>query len=233
MRALLLTAGIGTRLRPLTDTIPKCLVPVKGKPLMEYWLDMLCGEAGISVMVNLHYLAGQVYDYLTESPYGNCVTPVYEERLLGTGGTLLMNRHFFGREPIFMAHGDNLSLFDLKAFISAHESRPEHCDMTMMTFKTDTPQSCGIVELDIQNVVSAFHEKTAHPPGNLANAAVYIIEPSVTAFLETLGKEEIDFSTEVLPNYIGRIYTFHNDLYHRDIGTTESYLKALIEFKGY
>ena len=179
MRALLLSAGLGTRLRPLTKDIPKCLVPIRGKPLMEYWLDMLCKEQNIPVMVNTHYLSGQVEAYIALTPYKKYITTVYEENLLGTGGTLLKNRYFFDKEPVFMAHGDNLSKFHIKDFISAHASRPEHCEITMMTFETDTPQSCGIVELDKDNVVCGFHEKVNKPPGNLANGAVYIMEPSI------------------------------------------------------
>ena len=230
MRALLLSAGLGTRLRPLTESIPKCLVPINGKPLMEYWLDMLCREENIPVLVNLHYLSKEVNAYIEASPYRKNITTVYEPCLLGTGGTLLKNRHFFEKEAVLMVHGDNISVFDLKAFISAHDARPVHCEITMMTFETETPQSCGIVELDTENVVCAFHEKVDNPPGNLANGAVYILEPSIFDFLAGFGKEVIDFSTEVLPHYTGRINTFHNGRYHRDIGTMESYLKAEKDF---
>ena len=114
-----------------------------------------------------------------------------------------------------------------------HANRPSGCEMTMMTFSTSTPESCGIVELDEYGVVKAFHEKVKNPPGNLANGAVYILEPSIIGFLEGLGKRIIDFSTEVLPRYIGRIFTFHNDIYHRDIGTIESYNAALKEFNAF
>jgi mannose-1-phosphate guanylyltransferase len=100
----------------------------------------------------------------------------------------------------------------------------------MMTFSTPDPGSCGIVALDEQGIVRSFHEKVSDPPGNLANGAVYILEPSVFEFLESLGKEVIDFSTEVLPHYMGRIFTFHNNVYHRDIGTMESYEAANREY---
>ncbi len=233
MRALLLSAGLGTRLRPLTNDIPKCLVPINGKPLMEYWLDMLFKEQIIPVIVNTHYLSDQVEAYIAASPYKKCVTTVFEETLFGTGGTLLKNRHFFDKEPIIMIHGDNLSLFDIKSFVAAHESRPQTCEITMLTFETDTPQSCGIVELDHNNIVCTFHEKVDNPPGNLANGAVYILEPSIFNFLESLEKEIIDFSTEVLPHYIGKIFTFHNSTYHRDIGTMGSYNMAQKDFIKY
>jgi mannose-1-phosphate guanylyltransferase len=70
----------------------------------------------------------------------------------------------------------------------------------------------------------------ANPPGDTANGAVYIVEPSIFDYLTNLNKEFIDFSTEVIPAFIGRINTFHNDVYHRDIGTVESYRAACMEF---
>src|SRR6202041_1465775 len=101
-----------------------------------------------------------------------------------------------------------------------------------MVFATDAPQSCGIVECDAQGMVIGFHEKVPSPPGNNANAAVYIFEPSVLKFLEGLGKPVIDLSTEVLPHYIGRMSVFANDGYHRDIGTPESLAKAEREYES-
>lgn len=226
MKALLLAAGFGTRLRPLTLDLPKCLVPINGRPLLDYWLEITSDSKIESVLVNLHYLPEKVVKCIDESPYNTKVTTVYEEELLGTAGTLLENKIFFGTDPILMIHADNFSVFDLDAFIQAHDARPKECEITMMTFKTDVPETCGILELDDRNIVRKFHEKVSNPPGDLANGAVYIIESSVFSFLESLGTREIDFSTQVLPFFLGRIFTFHNDQYHRDIGTMESYQKA-------
>lgn len=230
MRALLLAAGFGTRLRPLTETIPKCLVPINGRPLLGYWLEQLI-TAGVSpLLINLHYLAEKVLAYIGETQYHDQITLVYEEKMLGTAGTLLKNSLFFGDEPLMLIHADNLSRFDVAAFIERHQMRPPNCEITMMTFETLTPESCGIVELDGQGIVQVFHEKVSKPPGNLANGAVYIVEPTIFTFLEDLRKETIDFSTEVLPNFLGKIYTFLNDDYHRDIGTLESYRAAQKDF---
>ena len=226
MKALLLAAGLGTRLRPLTLKMPKCLVPINDRPLLDYWLETLLRADIRSVMINLHYKADLVREFVKNSPYSQEVTLVHEPRLLGTAGTLLKNREFFKDDQIMMIHADNYSVFDMASFISAHMTRPQQCEMTMMTFVTDTPESCGILELDSQNVVQAFHEKVKNPPGNLANGAVYILENSILEFLEQMGEEIIDFSTQVLPHYLGRIYTFENKGYHRDIGTMESYKKA-------
>ncbi len=233
MKALLLAAGFGTRLRPLTDSIPKCLVPIDGRPLMDYWLEMFYFANIKPVVVNLHYLSDVVFDYLKESRFKKNIIPVYEKKLLGTGGTLLENKAVFENDRVLMAHGDNLSFFDMDAFIKAHIQRPEKCEITMMTFDSDIPEHCGIVELDQDNVVCAFHEKVVDPPGRLANGAVYILEPSVINFLKNLGKKTIDFSTEVLPEYVGKIYTFHNYHYHRDIGTIDSYKRAESEFSEF
>jgi mannose-1-phosphate guanylyltransferase len=230
MKALLLAAGLGTRLQPLTNNIPKCLVEIHGKPLLEYWITMLY-EGGVHpLLVNLHCHADKVADFINNSKYRKFVSTVYEERLLGTAGTLLRNRNFFNDEPLMLVHADNLSMFDVKAFINSHMDRPSGCEITMMTFKTPTPHTCGIIETDEKGCVQAFHEKVANPPGDMANGAVYIVEPSIFNYLKGLNKEFIDFSTEVIPKYMGRINTFHNDVYHRDIGTIESYEMACQEF---
>jgi mannose-1-phosphate guanylyltransferase len=222
MRALLLAAGLGTRLRPLTDTVPKCLVDIDGRPLLDHWLELL-SRAGITeVLVNLHHLREAVEAFLTTVRHPLRVTLVDEPVLLGTGGTVLANRDWLRNEPALVAHADNLSLFDVDAFRQRFESRREGIEITMMTFRTDRPQACGIVELDAQGTVQGFHEKVANPPGNLANAAVYILSPRVSGFLEELNRTVIDLSTEVLPRFVGRINTFENEVYHRDIGTIES-----------
>ncbi len=230
MKALLLAAGLGTRLQPLTKDIPKCLIPIDGKPLLEYWITMLYHAGVFPLLVNLHHHADKVTNFIDNSPYKKFITTIYEKELLGTGGTLLKNRAFFDDGPLMLVHADNLSMFDVSAFINSHKNRPPGCEITMMTFRTPTPHTCGIIETDKKGCVQAFHEKVANPPGDLANGAVYIVEPSLFNYLESLKKEFIDFSTEVIPNFIGRINTFLNDVYHRDIGTIESYEMACKEF---
>lgn len=230
MRALLLAAGLGTRLRPITDHVPKCLVPIHDKPLLGYWLDMLLPNGVDRVLVNTHYLPEAVREFVAASAGRDYIEMVHEDELLGTGGTVLRNRDFLGGGAFMVVHADNLTRFDVGAFIRAHECRPAGVDITMMTFDTDVPQSCGIVELDARGVVVKFHEKVAKPPSNYANAAVYIFEPSVIDFLASLDKAVIDISTEVLPRYLRRMQAFHNSDYHRDIGTPESLALAEREF---
>ena len=228
MKALLLAAGLGTRLKPITNSVPKCLVPINGKVLLEYWLDNL-SEAGVTeFLINTSYLSSQVEHFVQNSRYRDKITIVYEKNLLNTAGTLLKNRDYFKNEPFMLIHSDNLSLCDFSAFIKSHTLRDKNCEMTMMLFQSDNPSSCGIVELE-ESIVVKFHEKVTLPPSNLANAAVYICEPTLLDFLQTFDKEEIDFSLEVLPAYMGKINTFVNSIYHRDIGTPESYGLAQVE----
>lgn len=228
-RALLLAAGLGTRLRPITDKIQKCLVPINGKPLIEYWLDSL-SKAGIEeFLINTHYFAEQMKEYVENSKHKDNIVLVHEDELLLTGGTILANKSFFQNEPFLVVHADNLSLCDFTLFIENHKNRPKHCDITMMTFETDTPKDCGIVDLDKNGVVVSFYEKVANPPSNLANGAVYIFEPSVIEYIESYHKKMVDLSTEVLPHYLNKMYTFPNRVYHRDIGTIQSYAMAQIE----
>jgi mannose-1-phosphate guanylyltransferase len=226
MRALLLAAGFGTRLRPLTDTTPKCLVPIKGDPLLGIWLKRLT-QAGIGpFLVNTHYLATLIEKFVEASLYRDQVTLIHELELLGTAGTLIKNLDFFQGEDGFLIHADNYCLADLSAFEHAHLNRPLGCLMTMMTFRTEDPSSCGIAELDDRGVVVGFHEKVANPPGNLANGAVYILSAELLLIMRSDLRFMKDFSTEVLQRFVGRIYSYETSERFLDVGTPESYQKA-------
>ncbi|MCX7177193.1 MAG: nucleotidyltransferase family protein [Proteobacteria bacterium] len=226
MRAILLAAGLGTRLRPLTDTVPKCLVPIKGQPLLGIWLKHLI-EAGIGpFLINTYYLAEKVSTFIRSSAYADQVELVHEPELLGTAGTLIANLDFFAGEDGLLIHADNYCLADFKSFVSAHRNRPAECLMTMMIFRTDAPSSCGIVELDDRDVVIGFHEKVTSPPGNLANGAIYLLSPDLLKILSAEMRTAQDFSTEVIPRFIGRIFTYRTDHAFIDIGTPETYDKA-------
>uniref|UniRef100_UPI00404850B3 nucleotidyltransferase family protein n=1 Tax=Algoriphagus sp. TaxID=1872435 RepID=UPI00404850B3 len=226
MKCILLAAGFGTRLRPLTNSLPKCLVPIKGKPLLEIWLLRLT-EAGLGpFLVNTHYLPEQVESFIDRSHYKDQVTIFHESLLLGTAGTLIANIHFFNGEDGLLIHSDNYCLADFGKFIKSHLNRPKECLITMMTFKTAFPSSCGIVELDDRGVVIGFHEKVANPPGDLANGAVYILSNELIQSISKNFKGAFDFSTEVLSHLVGKIYTYETSDVFLDIGTPETYERA-------
>lgn len=227
--ALLLAAGVGTRLRPFTDILPKCLMPICGDPLLGIWLAML-DKAGIEdITVNTHHHAELVQDFLRRSPYAG-LRVTCESSLLDTAGTLLANEKDFQHGTIMLVHADNLSAFDVKEFVRAHEARPKGAVLTMMTFDTDVPETCGIVETDNNGIVTAFHEKVANPPGTRANAAVYLIDRGFVKELAQEKRKIASFSNDVLPHLMGKIFTWHNAVYHRDIGTPASLRRAQEEW---
>lgn len=231
MRALLLAAGLGTRLRPLTDRVPKAMVDIAGRPLLDRWLAMLFDGGIERVLVNTHYLGEVIRDFIATSRWRSLVDIVDEAELLGTGGTLLANRQWFGKGPILVTHGDNASDLDIGAFIEAHAARAAGVLATLALFRTDYPQSCGIVVMDDRRVIREFHEKKPDPPGNLANAAAFIFEPEIFNYLERAGKSMIDLSAEIIPELVGRIQGFEITGYHRDIGTPESLALAREHFR--
>lgn len=227
VRAMMLAAGLGTRLRPLTNDTPKCLVPIKGQPLLGIWLDHLT-KAGIGpFLINTHYLATQVETFIEASPYVKEVKLVHEPNLRGTAGTLISHLDFFQDEDGLLIHADNYCLADFKAFQKAHISRPSECLMTMMIFRTEDPSSCGIVDIDERGVVIGFYEKQNNPPGNLANGAVYILSPGLLNKLRGDLNTAQDFSLDIIKNFIGHIFTYQTKDILIDIGTQSNYEKAL------
>jgi mannose-1-phosphate guanylyltransferase len=226
MKAILLAGGIGSRLRPITDTIPKCLVPIHGQPLLDIWLEQLTANDIGPFLVNTHYLSEQVEHYIEQSLCRESVTLAHEPQLLGTAGTVWANREWIGDEPFMLVHADNYCLCDFGSFVEAHNLKPPDALMTMMTFQTDTPESCGILEINNAGAVVRMHEKTKHPLGNTANAAIYIVDPAIFTMGDFLRNPPSDFSKEVIPKLLGRIIAWANTGYHEDIGTTEAYHKV-------
>ena len=209
---------MGTRLSPLTDEWPKCLMPIGERPLLEYWLGTLYSTGVREVLVNLHHHFEIVQEFLNRPRFKNLVSSVYEETLLGTAGTLMVNRKYFQDCTTLLVHADNWCQCDFADFLNYHQKyRPKHCPITMMTFESPTPETCGIVEIDDDGVVLAFHEKSINAPGNKANGAVYLLEPEILKWIDN-NPEASDFSTELLPHFMGRIATWHNQGIHSDIG---------------
>jgi len=224
--AIVLAAGYGTRLKPLTDGWPKCLMPIGNVPLLEYWLYLLYSNGIKNVLVNTHYLSNHVLDFLDRDVFKDWVLHVNEKVLLGTAGTVRENYFFCKNKPLILIHGDNWSIFNFHDFLDFHQNRrPKNALVSMMTFKSDQPDQCGVVEIDEHLIVRQFYEKSSDYHGNLANAAVYILEPEVVQWIFD-NPQVSDFSTEVLPFFIGKIATWNNSNIHRDIGTIQSLLLA-------
>ena len=231
MRAVLLAAGLGTRLRPLTDQTPKCLVPIHGIPLLAYWLDTLLAGGQIErLLINTHHLAEQVQAYVARSPWRDQIDLVHEPQLRGTGGTLLANRAWFGNEAFLVIHADNLTDAAVGPLIEAHQAAGPDILMTMLTFRTPKPQQCGIVELDSGSRVTGFYEKVKHPPGDLANGAVYVFSPKVLEHMAGKGQSELDLSTEVIPDLLPHVLAVEHTGFFLDIGTPAAFEQAQLTF---
>ena len=226
MKAILLAAGLGIRLRPITNTIPKCLVPIRGRPLLDIWIQNLLNSGVKDILINTHYLSHLVIEYIQKSEYKDSVQIVYEDVLLGTAGTLKENIKFFGGQDGLLIHADNYCEDELVEFYEAHRKRPSQCLMTMMTFRTDCPGSCGIVEIDKNKILVDFHEKKINPPGNLANGAIYALSSQLLNEIEASTEIGNDFSLDVIKVYKEKILTYETKRILLDIGTEHNYNKV-------
>ncbi len=230
MKAILLSAGYGKRLLPLTKYIPKCLVKVHNLPILEIWLRVLYNSKVDGVLINTHYKYNEVEEFLHKFDYLNFTTTKYEKTLLGTAGTLINNLDFFGKEDGFLIHADNFCRLNLQNIIDSHLKRPKKCLLTMVTFNCANPLECGIVELDDENVVNNYYEKSKLNKGNLANGAIYIFSPEFIEILKNDFNDATDFVMDILPHFLNKIYTYHsNDIFY-DIGNLET-LKYVNDLK--
>lgn len=225
VKAVILAAGHGKRLRPLTDRMPKCLAPVAGQPLLDYWLNLL-GDAGIRhILINSHTFPEQVRDYIASRRRGGCLDIVdsFEPELLGSAGTLAANAGYADdADLIVTVYADNLSDVDLAAMLAYHQSHTE--PVTMLLFRATDPRSCGIAELDGAGTVISFVEKPQAPRSDLANAGVYVVDAA--AFREIAAMKAFDIGFDVLPRFVGRMKGWAWSGYHRDVGTPEAYEQA-------
>ena len=225
MKAVLLIAGLGTRLRPLTDSIPKCLLPINGLPLLGIWFDKLVAAGVSEVLINTHWLADQVTDYIEKHcPPELKVTVFYEQKLLGSAGTLAANRDFFGDQPFFIIYGDNFSDVDLAdLYVSHMKHRPV---LTLSTFEAEFPERCGIAEVDHQQIIQGFVEKPKTPLSNHAAAGIYVADKKIfDYFPEHKNSSVLDLGFDVIPKLIGKMRNYSIDKLI-DIGTFENYQKA-------
>ena len=227
-KALLLAAGLGTRLKPLTDSVPKCLVQINGMPILERWIRALEECDFVEILINTHHHNSMVSEFIcsTNRTTKAKLIESYEKELLGTAGTLLENVEFFDGSIGILIHADNATDIKLKNIIREHEKKPDSCLITMLTFKTDKPSECGIVECDKDGIVKSFHEKESNPPGNIANGAVYVFGEEFITWLKHNCKSARDFSFDVLPKLIGKIYTYQTQEPYIDIGTPEKLKQA-------
>ncbi len=229
VRALLLAGGLGTRLRPLTDTLPKCLATIAGRPMLDYWVDQLASAGVSEATVNTHAHADQVRAYLERvNASGRLrLREFYEPTLLGSAGTVAANADLAdGVDEVLIIYADNLSDVDLAGMLAYHRTHGDAA--TMLLFRAENPKACGIVELDGAARVISFVEKPAEPKSDLANAGVYVL--SADAYREAAAMRAFDLGFDVLPKFVGRMRGWTWEGYHRDIGTLAALEQARRDF---
>ncbi len=231
MRAMILAAGEGTRLRPLTLTTPKPMLPVSGKPTLEWillWLQAYgIGEAAI----NLSYKPEVIESYFGDGTRcGVRLTYSIEETILGTAGGAKRLETFLN-EPFVLVYGDVLTDLNLGELIALHQAQAPEPHVTLSLYHVPNPTECGIVGLDESGRVTRFVEK---PPADevfsdLANAGVLIIEPEILASIPA--ETFYDFSQDLFPRLMEAGIPFYGwvlpeENYLIDIGSHEKYAQV-------
>jgi NDP-sugar pyrophosphorylase family protein len=202
MKAMILAAGEGTRLRPLTDKLPKPMVPLGNKPLLEYTLALLARHNIRDIVINLHYCPDVVQAYFGDgSAWGVRVTYSFEPELLGTAGAIKKLESFWSG-PFLVVYGDNLTDCDLTRFVEFHRSTGGLFTLALY-WREDVHQS-GVVALAADDRITRFVEKPSadQAPSHWVNAGLMVAEPRLLDFIPA-GRPS-DFGREVLPDLLAR-----------------------------
>lgn len=229
MKAFLLAGGLGTRLRPLTDVTPKCLLPVQGIPMLQIWFD-ICRQYGIDeVLINVHAHGDAVRGFIQEHQ-GRLKVRLFEEsELLGSAGTVLANREWVSQERSFWVfYADVLTTANLNQMLAFHESRGQMA--TIGVYPVPDPSRCGIVQVDEAGMVRDFVEKPQAPIGNLAFSGLLLATPSLVDEIPQTHPADLGF--HVLPRCVGRMAAYRIANFLVDIGTQETYQAAQKTWPG-
>jgi len=200
MKAVILAAGKGTRLKPLTDSLPKVMVPVCGKPVLEYHIENLARAGIAEILVNLHYLPDVIMKHFGDgSRWGVHIDYSYEPDILGTAGAIRKLKRHLSADPFLVVYGDNFLEIDLPGFIEAAEEKAG--EGTIAVFEKADVSGSGILELSRENRVLRFKEKPA--PGEVfshwVNAGLFYFRSGIFDFIPTGFS---DFGIDVIPALI-------------------------------
>ena len=225
MQALVLAGGEGTRLRPLTYTTPKPVLPLAGRPFLSFMLDWARLHGVDEVILSCGFLSDDVRRVLGDIYDGMRLRYVIEEEPLGTAGPVrLAYDQGVLEERLLVLNGDVLTDIDLTAELAQHERTG--AGVTLALYAVEDTASYGVVPTDEDGRVEAFLEKTADPPTNRINAGAYVLERTVVGERIPAGRA-VSFEREVFPGLVGEgLYGFPAAGYWIDIGTPERYLEA-------
>ncbi len=226
MQALVLAGGEGTRLRPLTLTTPKPVLPLAGRPVLTFMLDWLHRHGVDEAILSLGFLSDAVHAVLGDIQSGMRLRYVHEDEPLGTAGPVrLAADEGILAERFYVLNGDVLNDMDLTAELAQHER--SGALGTLALIEVDDVSSYGVVPTGDDDQVLEFREKTPGPaPTNRINAGAYVLERSVVDLIPA--GRAVSFEREVFPQMVGNgLYGWQaDDAYWIDIGTPERYLEA-------
>lgn len=226
MQALVLAGGQGTRLRPLTYTTPKPVMPLAGRPFLTFMLDWLRGHGVSEAILSCGFMSEGVQEVLGDIYEGMRLRYVIEEEPLGTAGPvrLALDEGLLA-ERLLVLNGDVLTDMDLTAELAHHERTGARTTLALIAVE-DTA-SYGVVPTDAEGQVEAFLEKSDGPaPTNRINAGAYVIDREVIESAVPAGRA-VSFEREVFPQLVGDgLFGFDAEGYWVDIGTPERYLEA-------
>jgi mannose-1-phosphate guanylyltransferase/mannose-1-phosphate guanylyltransferase/phosphomannomutase len=202
MRAMVLAAGLGTRLRPLTYEIPKPMVPVLDRPVMEHILELLARHGFGQVIANLHYFPDSIREH-----FGDRLSYRYEEQLLGTAGGVRACADFFGEEPFLVISGDALTDIDLTALVARH--RESGGIATLSVKKVPDTREYGVVLHDRDGRITGFQEKPAPEEAlsDLGNCGIYVFSPEIFDYFPQ--RPFADWAQDVFPALLEHDVPFH------------------------
>jgi mannose-1-phosphate guanylyltransferase len=229
VKAFLLAAGQGTRLRPLTDSLPKCLVPIGNVPVLGIWLE-LCRRFGIDeILVNLHSHSELVEEYVRTNSSGVKVHLSHESVLLGSAGTLRANRDWVdGQQCFWVLYADVLTTTNLVRMLEFHQLRKPTA--TLGLCRVPDPRRCGVVRFDEASMIREFVEKPANPSSQWVFSGLMIGTPGLLDAIPS--SQPADLGFDVLPLLVGRMLAYPIHDYLLDIGTMENYRAAQTTWPG-
>jgi mannose-1-phosphate guanylyltransferase / phosphomannomutase len=225
MKAMLLAAGRGERLRPLTDTVPKAMLHFEGKPLLEHWIDKLRASGICDIIINLHHLGHIIAEYFGSGErWGVHIEYSQEAELLGTAGAVRKKEREFRDGPFLVIYADNQSTCSLSEIVKFHEERASVATMSVCLIAD--PRSCGIVGFDARGRIERFLEKptTQEIFSHYINAGIYVFNPAVFDYCLEGGNS--DFSRDVFPNMLqagAPLYAYSYDGYVLKFDTFEDW----------
>src|SRR5947209_84999 len=228
MKAVVMAGGEGTRLRPMTSSMPKPLLPVLNRPIMEHVLRLLRRHGITETVVTVQFLASLIRNYFGDGDeLGMSLTYATEETPLGTAGSVKNAEDALRDDTFLVISGDALTDFDLTALMDYH--REKGALVTVCLARVENPLEFGITILDDDGKVNRFLEKPTWGQvfSDTVNTGIYVMEPEVFDYVPA--GESVDWSGDVFPKMLedGKpVYGYVAEGYWEDVGTHESYLKA-------